>query len=88
MKKANDLLYASNFQEAIQEYDKIINSNPADIDTVLAANYNKAQALDGLGQYSAAAICYEKIIQINPKFRDGEVYYEHGQVLQLAKMYN
>lgn len=51
MKKANDLLYASNFQEAIQEYDKIINSNPADIDTVLAANYNKAQALDGLGQY-------------------------------------
>lgn len=58
MKKANDLLYASNFQEAIQEYDKIINSNPADIDTVLAANYNKAQALDGLGQYSAAATCY------------------------------
>jgi tetratricopeptide (TPR) repeat protein len=57
MKKANDLLYGSNFQEAIQEYDKILNSNP-DKDTILAANYNKAQAYDGLGQYSAAASCY------------------------------
>jgi tetratricopeptide (TPR) repeat protein len=70
LKKANDLLYSSYYQEAIQEYDQIISTKP-DKDIILAAFYNQAQAYDGIGQYSSSAANYQKIIDIDPQFRKG-----------------
>jgi tetratricopeptide (TPR) repeat protein len=57
-------------------------------ETLLAGLYNKAQAFDGMGQYSSAAQCYQKIIDIDPSFNGGSMYYEQGQLYQLAKLHS
>jgi tetratricopeptide (TPR) repeat protein len=40
-----------------------------------------------MGQYSPAAQCYQKIIDIDPKFNGGMLYYEQGQLYQMGRMY-
>ncbi len=53
LKKANELLYASQFEEAVQEYQRVIAARP-DKDILIAAHYNIAQAYDSMGQYANA----------------------------------
>ena len=85
LKRANELLAKQQYQDAVDEYSKIIAANP-DKSNLMAAYYNRANAQDQLGHYAEAAESYQRIAQIDPNYQNGDIYWDQGQLYQLAKM--
>lgn len=39
-------------------------------------------------QYDKAAECCDKVIELDPNHKNGEIYFDQGQYYQMAKMYS
>src|SRR5437899_3750859 len=61
-KAGNSLFDQGNYTNAIAYYDKALQINSTDINTL----YNKALALDDLGKHDEALTYYGKVLAINP----------------------
>jgi tetratricopeptide (TPR) repeat protein len=49
---------------------------------------NMAETYDLNKQYEKAAECCQKIIDIDPHFKNDEIYFYQGEYLQMGKMYS
>jgi tetratricopeptide (TPR) repeat protein len=61
--KGNEHYYNKEYNEAIECYDKALEIDPKDADTL----NNKGNALDNLGKHKEAIECYDKALEIDPK---------------------
>ena len=70
--KGTELLYQSQFQQAIAQFDKAIETQPDNFE----AWHFKGSAWANLRKYDKALECYEKAISINPQY--SESYFNLG----------
>ena len=59
---ANELFLNKKFEDAVLQYEKILQKDPRD----LSALNNKGYALSKLKRYDAAIECYNRSLQIKP----------------------
>ena len=59
---ANELFLNKKFEDAVLQYEKILQNDPQD----LSALNNKGYALSKLKRYDAAIECYNRSLQIKP----------------------
>lgn len=74
--KGTDLLYQSQFQQAIVQFDKAIEAQADNFE----AWHFKGSAWANLRQYDKALKCYEKAISINPRY--AESYFNLGLLFE------
>lgn len=79
--KGTSLYKDGRFEEAIECYDKVIESDPRNAD----AYNNKGKALSDLGRYQAIR-CYKNVIRLNPFYPDVDV--NEGMVIERLTDYN